>query len=192
MPKLEYLGDVYRPGDDTWLLIDLIDAVKPRGELCVDLGAGSGVLGLYTLLNVSCNRVVFIDVSEEAVASIKVNVFLNNVVHRSLVVLSDAISLRNGVADIVLANPPYLPAYSSTIVDIATEGGIEGYETILYFLEYASSVLKPGKELFIVWSSLSKPEVVERYLELHGFRIVDTMHKHFFYETLIASRCVKL
>lgn len=191
MPKLEYIGEVYRPSDDTWLLMNIVDRVKPRGDICVDLGAGSGILGLYMLLNKYCDRVVFIDVLEDAVKSTRVNVFVNNVTHRSLVILTDTISLRENSVDVVVANPPYLPAHDPTAIDVTTEGGIEGYETILYFIEYASRVLKTGGEFFLVYSSLSKPDVIESSLKHHMFNVECTIYRYFFYEMLIASRCVK-
>lgn len=190
-PKLEYIGNVYRPSDDTWLLLSMVDEVKPRGRLCIDLGAGSGIVGLYAMLNGYCEKVVFVDISDHAVGTTKYNAELNGVDHRALVVQSDSTVLIEGVADVVMANPPYLPAYSPEELDITTEGGVEGYETAVYFVEFASSALRQGGLLFMVYSSLSKPEIIEHSIVTQGFRILWSKSKNFFYETIIAVGCEK-
>ncbi|MEM4717354.1 MAG: methyltransferase, partial [Desulfurococcaceae archaeon] len=131
-PLLTFIGDVYRPSDDSWLILSLLDKTSPKGDLCLDLGAGSGILGLYALLNGNCKRIVFVDVHEDAVETIVANIRLNGVVH-AITILSDDITLRESSVEIVLANPPYLPIQRTNHVDIATEGGVNGYETTLYF-----------------------------------------------------------
>lgn len=189
-PKLEYVGDVYRPSDDTWLLIKVLEARRPRGELCLDLGAGSGVLGIYAILNGICRRVVFVDIVEDAVYSVTVNTTINGVEHSSVVLWSDDFALRENSFDVVLANPPYLPA-DFHVVDIAVEGGLEGYETAVYFINYAKLVLRPGGKLYLVYSSLTKPEVILEHLERSGFRVDYEVEKRFFYEVIYVVECVK-
>ncbi|MGC8982509.1 MAG: methyltransferase [Desulfurococcaceae archaeon] len=192
MPKLEYIGRVYRPSDDTWLLLELLSTENSKKRVCVDLGAGSGVLGLYALINGICEFVVFIDIEEDAVETTRLNALLNKLEHRSLVVLADDVVLREEVAELIVANPPYLPAESTTVVDLAVEGGIEGYETALYFVDYAAHALKRRGALYIVYSSLSKPEVIEKRLESSGFGNCLSKNKRFFYEVITARRCEKL
>lgn len=190
-PSLSYVGDVYRPSDDTWLIIDTIENRNPRGDLCLDLGSGSGVLGLFLLLNNLCRRVVFVDISEDAVESTKLNTLLNNVMHLSLIVLSDEKTLRERSIDVVLSNPPYLPIRDPGRVDIAVEGGLEGYETVLYFIEYASEVLVNRGLFYLVYSSLSRPEYIVDQLGKRGFNIEYSNSRRFFFETIYVVECVK-
>jgi len=190
-PVLKYLGDVYRPSDDSWMIINALFERKQRGDLCVDLGSGSGVLGLYALLNGFCQRVVFIDIAEDAVETTRLNIVENNA-WMSIVVQGDGSVIREFSIDIVFANPPYLPAFKGVVEDIATEGGIEGYEAILEFIDYAWLMLKNNGVLFLVYSSLSKPEVVVRHLEVKGFKIKYSHTKNFFFETLYLVECVKI
>jgi release factor glutamine methyltransferase len=68
-PLLKYIGEVYRPSEDSWLLVSLLSERKPSGNICLDLGSGSGIIGLYALLNGFCDRVVFVDIDEDAVKS---------------------------------------------------------------------------------------------------------------------------
>lgn len=192
MPKLEFIGRVYRPSDDTWLAINLLDRVKPPGDICLDLGCGSGVLGLYAILNGYCKRVVFVDIDHDAVETANLNTLINKVQHRSLVALADDVVLYPNSVDVVLANPPYLPANEEGVVDKAVEAGPEGYEVALYFIDYASTVLKSGGYLILVYSSLSKPQVIQDYLKFKGFKVSHVLQKQFFIETIYAVGCIKI
>lgn len=191
LPRLEYVGDVYRPSDDTWLLLGVIEKSGLREKLCLDLGAGSGILGIFALLNGACERVIFIDVMEDAAETTEINVKINGVHHLSIVVLSDDVVVEE-VVDAVFANPPYLPAYNSRRADIATEGGPEGYETVMYFIYFANMALKHGGKLYLTYSSLSKPEIIQGFLKVCGFRVNYMESNHFFYETIYVVECVKL
>lgn len=190
-PSLKYMGDVYRPSDDTWLLINVLEKRRPRGSLCVDLGAGSGVIGLFALLNGLCGKIVFIDIMEDAAETTSLNIRLNNLSQWGIIVLSDSVSVHENLVEVVFANPPYLPAHESTYLDPATEGGMEGYEVALYFIDYAKTSLTRNGLLYLVYSSLSKPEVVLKHLVESGFKINYVEHKHFFFETIYVVECVK-
>lgn len=189
-PDLEFIGDVYRPSDDTSLIIDLIEERTPRGEVCIDLGAGSGILGLFLVMNNLCRKVVFIDILDDAVETIALNTLMNNV-RDAIIVQSDGFAVRDGVVDVVVANPPYLPVQNPDEIDVSTEGGSEGYETIEYFLDYSSRALRTNGLLYIVYSSFSKPDIVSRLMEKYGFKAKYSMMRHFFFETLYAVECVK-
>lgn len=186
-----YVGRVYRPSDDTWLLLDVLHERGPKGDLCIDLGAGSGILGIYALLNGFCKRVVFVDVMEDAVESARLNTVANKVHHVSVVALSDGVVGADESVDIVIANPPYLPAQDPSRIDVTVEGGVEGYETVLNFIDFAREVLRRGGVLYLVYSSLSRPEVILAYLEDRGMRVSYSKYKRFFYETIYAVECVK-
>jgi release factor glutamine methyltransferase len=183
---------VYRPSDDSWLVVELLDSIKPKADLCMDLGCGSGVLGLHALLKEYCEKVIFIDIDEDALNTVRENTVLNNAAGKSIILSSDTgTSIRESSIDLVLANPPYLPAWSGSIEDIATEGGVHGYEAILYFIDVAWYVLKPGGLLVLVYSSLSNPLVVEEYLSKKGFSRVASITKNMFFETLYSVGVVK-
>lgn len=192
LPALKFVGDVYRPSDDTWLIIEVIDARKPRGDICLDLGAGTGVLGIYAILNNLCKRVVFIDISEDAVEAVKINLEANNVQPLGIPVLTDYIAIKESAVDVVLANPPYLPIHDPRHVDIATEGGPRGFETIAYFIEYAKETLRSRGRLIMVYSSLSSPRIVNKLVAGAGFKAAFTTKRKFFFETLFATEYVKL
>ncbi len=188
-PKLECVGEVYKPADDTWLLLDLFNDSCAVGDLCVDLGCGSGVLGIHALLAGRCKRVVFVDVQGDAVKTTSLNTELNRVDAFSLIIRGDAcgeLPIRVRSADIVLANPPYLPLEESAPSDVTVDGGVLGYEKALCFINASASLLKDYGRLFLVYSTLSKPEAIRSFLVNLGFKILAEKTKSFFFETLVA------
>lgn len=155
----------------------------------MDLGCGSGVLGLYALVKGYCRRVVFIDIQEDALQTTLNNIVLNGMLGRSIVVSSYPAFFKS-TFDVVLANPPYLPGLNGRVEDETVEGGRYGFETLLYFIDAAFRALKRGGLLILVYSSLSNPEVIEKHL--HGrFDKVAQISKRLFYEVIYAVGVVK-
>lgn len=189
---------VYKPSDDTWLLIGMIDEElvgKNRVlENCLDLGCGSGVVGLYLLKRNVCRKTFFLDINPHAVENTFVNLTFNGVLNRSVVLMNDDVDINS--VDLVVSNPPYLPRDEFCCVGDYDElnliGGVEGYETVLGFIDIAHRVLAPNGLFFTVYSSLSKPNVIENYLELKGFNVFSKTVKKFFYEEIVAVGAVKL
>jgi len=192
-PRLNYIGEVYKPSDDTWLLIELLNSSEAAGDLCIDLGSGSGVLGIYALLNKKCRRVVFIDIQEDAVATTSFNAVLNKVDAYSIVLQSDAcetLPIRSLTTDTALVNPPYLPVEKEAPQDTSINGGVMGYEKALCFINAVSPLLKPRGRLYLVYSTLSKPEVIRAHMERLGFRVTREKIKSFFFESIIAVEAI--
>jgi len=187
------LENVYEPSDDTWLLLELLSGeIGNRYDLCMDLGCGTGILGLYLLKNDVCRRVVFIDKNPYATLNTMINLIVNNVSHRGLIIHGDEAGefLREGIFDLVVANPPYLPGESRDLLDEALISGIEGYEIVNLFIQYAYKTLKINGKLYIVYSTLSKPDVIEPLLNKY-FNTYKWGTKRFFYETIIAVGACK-
>lgn len=195
--KILVHNKVYEPSDDTWLLIDLVeDTLSKKGgsDTCVDLGCGTGVLGLYALSRGYCRKVLFIDINPYATMNTFLNLMINRFNHRSVVLLSEPYC-SVGKVDVVLANPPYLPRDEYGATDVYEEsnviGGLEGFETSLHFVDFASETLVNGGLLFITYSSLTKPGIVEKYIVRKGFDIITRRTNRFFYEELVALGAVK-
>lgn len=188
---------VYEPSDDTWLLMNLAEEILSRrgvSDTCIDLGCGTGVLGLYMLFRKYCRRVFFIDANPYATTNTVFNLEINKFIHRGIVVLGEPYAYVER-ADVVLANPPYLPEddYSKLddFSDMSVIGGVEGFETLFTFVDFASEALTRGGLLFVTYSTFTKPNVVEEYIVKKGFEILVKKTARFFYEDLIATGAVK-
>ncbi|MEM0378081.1 MAG: methyltransferase [Thermosphaera sp.] len=181
--RIAIYGDVYKPSEDSWLVMKVLDEIKPSREFCIDLGSGTGILGSYSILKKYCKRVVFVDVMDDALISTLKTIEANNQSGRGIVITSIEGVIDNK-ADMVVTNPPYLPVNDSSRIDIATEGGERGYETIVYFVQEASRVLKQGGVLVLVYSTLSNEDIVYEALISHGFQPLRTWGSKFFYEEI--------
>lgn len=135
-------------------------------------------------------RCVFLDIQEDAAISTRESLRLNNCQHRGLVVLSDGNPLRGSSISLIVSNPPYLPHYGSGDIDITCEGGPGGYETILHFVNIAGEALEPGGRLVLLYSSLSRPELIEGELSAMGFNCIKGPSRNLFFETLYVKECV--
>ena len=184
---MSVLKDVYEPSDDTWLASKLLDYYRGSGlfkklDVCVDMGSGTGFLGLYSLVKGICGRVVFIDINEKALANTSLNLALNNLVGRGLV-LDSSTGLRDSIAGLVVANPPYLPGNPLDDLDKAFYTGPEGYEVVVEFIHEACRLLRVGGFLVLTYSSLSNTRVIEEEIA-KCFKINRVESKRFFFEEL--------
>ena len=105
----------------------------------IDLGTGSGIIGLTLEKKVSTNTVDLVDISKEALEVTKIN--KDNLNSKANLIESDFFTNINGKYDVIISNPPYIKA-NEEIEDIvknnephlALYAGIDGldcYESIL-------------------------------------------------------------
>ncbi|MCW3038740.1 MAG: putative methyltransferase [Solirubrobacterales bacterium] len=162
---------VYTPRSDTAMLAAELGDV--RGREVLELCSGSGALAL-TAARAGADRVVAVDRSRRAVASIRLNARLNGL--RVDARRGDLLgALADGERfDLILANPPYLPvAPGQTRTDDRWDAGADGREVIDRILADAARHLRPGGRLCVVQSHLTG---VDRTLELAadgGLRVTE-------------------
>lgn len=138
-------------------------------------------------------RVVFVDKDPHATYNTIINLGINGLLDRGIVVQGSVMDgfLLDRVFDIVVANPPYLPGVPVDEYDEALLSGPLGYETVVLFIEIASRILANGGRLFLVFSSLSRPSYVMDALRENGFKILRVRKKHFFFEDIIGVEAEK-
>lgn len=136
---------------------------------------------------------MFIDKNPSAVYNTMVNLAINRLLDRGIVVQGSVVDgfFLESVFDLVVANPPYLPGVPIDDYDEALLSGPLGYETVVLFIEIASRILVNGGRLFLVFSSLSRPRYVMDALGENGFRILRVRKKHFFFEDIIGVEAEK-
>ena len=146
---------VYSPAEDTFL----IESALPddlEGKNCLEIGTGSGYLS-EVMAQRNPEKVVAVDINPEAVeeASERLEDFENVEVFES-----DLFESVDGVFDIIVFNPPYLPGEASEIGDEEIwSGGKEGKEVTEKFLEEVRDYLSEDGEVFFIASSLSELEI---------------------------------
>ncbi len=134
---------------------------KPPGGLMVDLGTGSGAVGLAVAAECATARVVLTDVSAEALAVARANlaglgraaVRVSSHLGWWYEALPDALV---GAVDVVAANPPYvgdqedLPAaVADWEPEVALRGGPDGLDGARPILAGARRWLRPGGTVLV-------------------------------------------
>jgi release factor glutamine methyltransferase len=179
---------VYNPAEDTFLLLETID-VTPD-ETVLEIGTGCGVIALACARQ--GNVVVCTDCNRYAVALTKQNILKN--AH----LISGSIEVRRGslfspihtdeIFDVILWNPPYLPTSPDEKVDhwfdMATDGGMEGIEVTLQFLNELQRYLAVTGRAYFVFSSLSNREKLERCMKQRSLHYTILKRQQFHGETL--------
>ncbi len=203
---LEYEGlvvdtpeNLYEPREDSFLAGKVIERVikEKKHEVDVlDLGTGTGLLGLLAAKNGNVKRVVFSDVNSEAVSAAKSNFQANKkLMHAEAeFARSDLFENIRGKFDIIIFNAPYLPAEKGEKVDkrsMAWQGGEKGIELSLRFVESLKDYLKKEGEAILVASSLSDYERLASFIKEKGLVFSEAAKAHFFFEEITVLRISK-
>jgi len=183
--KVHSCEDIYEPSEDTFLLMDSVSGV--RDKKCLEVGTGSGMVAC--LLAKSGNVVTATDIEKDAVSCARKNAKLNGVAVKFK--QADMFEGIKGKFDVILFNPPYLPTEEEDRVkgplNKALDGGADGLAVTRQFLRTAPQFLAPDGEIFVIISSLSPPDAIERVLSGFEHEVVGRC-KHFFEEI----RCYRL
>jgi release factor glutamine methyltransferase len=118
--ELKVAPGVLIPRPETELLVELtIDHVRSSGKKTpkiLDLGTGSGAIGLALAKNLPNAQVTCVDVSAEALTIAQENARLLNLNSVKFLqsnwfeALAAALPSENCVFDVIVSNPPYIPA----------------------------------------------------------------------------------
>ena len=146
--------EVYSPSDDSFLMLEAISSFPLSGKEVLDLGTGSGILGLFASLQGA--SVTAADIDEVAVKCAARAAHTLGV--RMKGVVSNLFSAIDGKFDVVLFNPPYLPSQST--VDRTIDGGRNGVAVADTFLSGLREHLNADGTAFLLLSSLNNPQAL--------------------------------
>lgn len=176
----EPLKQVYRPSDDTFLMLEAISELPFKGKETLDMGTGSGILGLFAAIHGA--NVTMADIDESVVRyaasaadSLGVNV---------KAIPSDLFSNIPGRFDVILFNPPYLP--STTTRDPVTDGGLNGAALADRFLRELPEHMDRNGSAFMLLSTQNDPSSLSRKHGKFSFSLVK--RRALFFEELQVFR----
>src|SRR3954447_26981351 len=161
---------VLRPPSDAALLGGVMgrDGSGLRGREALDLCSGTGILGL-TAARLGA-RATAVDLSHRAVVNARLNARLNGL--ELEVVRGDLFAPVDGRRfDLIVSNPPYIPAPPGTATNGAArawDAGPDGRVFLDRICDRAAAHLRPGGRILLVHSSLADPAETERRLTSHG------------------------
>jgi release factor glutamine methyltransferase len=171
---------IYAPSDDSFLMIEPIAGHQLRGKKVLDVGTGSGILGLYCAMQGA--HVTATDIDELAVTEAGRNAERLGVQLELLV--SDLFSNVPGRFDLVLFNPPYLP--SEHIEDRSVDGGPKGTLVADRFLNQLGDHLEKNGCALLLLSSLNDPASVK--LRHGAYEFSTVARRQLFFEELEVLR----
>jgi release factor glutamine methyltransferase len=161
--KFDVCEEVYEPAEDSFLFAE--NLFVNAGERVLDVGTGTGVLGIVAAGKAS--EVLAVDVNPYAVQCAKWNASLNKVRDRMAFARADLFSALKEVAqfDVILFNAPYLPSAPSemdTWMGRAWAGGVSGRQVIDRFIVEAPQHLTRKGRVLMMQSTLAGVEETQR------------------------------
>ncbi len=193
----------YEPQEDSALLAAQV-ARLARGAV-LDVGTGTGIQAITAARNEAVTLVVALDIDDTALALArkrhshpKIH-YLHSNLFSALAApeASGTAASRPGASqfkevlpqrfDIIICNPPYLPAEAHD-AHPALYGGPHGWEFTIRLLREAPRHLAPGGQLLLIVSTLENKEYVLREAQRLGWQHEQLSEAAFFFERLSVHR----
>lgn len=175
------LPDVYEPAEDSFLMIRAALAEVRESDYVLEIGTGSGIVSMCLMDHA---KVVATDINPHAVKSAR----LNGVE----VIRTDMFGGIGGKFDLIIFNPPYLPASEDEKADgwieCAWDGGRNGRAVINRFLSQVDEYLKGGGRILLLISSLTGIKQVGEKMESLDFTVDEVLSEKHFFERLVVLR----
>jgi release factor glutamine methyltransferase len=170
---------VYEPAEDSFLLKNYIQELDLEGKKALDVGTGSGIIGLAMAERGA--EVTAIDVNPEAVEETKRKAEEKEIDIE--VMESDLFENVEAEFNLITFNPPYLPGEKGAGDEEIWRGGEKGIELTERFLEEIDKYLhEEGFALLIVSTRAEYEQLMEEY----ELEIVD--EEDLWFETLLLTR----
>ena len=179
--------DVLIPRQETEFIVEetLALVAKDARPVIVDVGTGSGCIGISLAREIPGARVIASDVSKHALDVARRNAARHNVADRiTFVETSFLEGIEEGV-DIIVSNPPYVPSVSRKGLtpevrdyepSVALFGGEDGLEGLRSVLEGAVAKLAPGGHLVMEFGCGQDDGVNDLVRGVDGLDVVKIRH----------------
>ncbi len=184
---LELSADTLEPRPDTEILIDALlphihRIVEAKGTAeILDLGTGTGAIGLALLDNAAKAHVTATDISPGALATAQANALRNGLANRFKTLKSHWFAHVEGKFDVIVSNPPYIatgivaglaPEVRLYDPPLALDGGADGLDAYRAIARNAASFLAPGGIVGVEIGFDQKQSVADLF-ESHGFLFIE-------------------
>jgi release factor glutamine methyltransferase len=177
---------MYSPREDTLLLAD--EASNLNVDRVLEIGIGSGLV--IQVLARSNNHIVGTEIDQSVIRKVKQSIRQKTGACKTdLLVCDGASAFRSGVFDVILFNPPYLPA--DQIVDKTVDGGEKGVKVSERWLKDATRIIKETGQIIFVLSNLSDCITLLGKMLSEGFHSRIVRIHHLFFEDLLVIRTTK-
>lgn len=157
--------NVYPPREDTYFLLEFLKDKELEGKKFLEMGAGNGLISIQAAKKGA--EVTAVDINSEALRRIELEAEEGLEIKT---VESDLFNRVDGVFDLIVFNPPYLPGKKDMKGDETWKGGEKGVEVTERFLDGVNDYLDEEASVYVIVSSLSEyDDMVDEYgLEVVG------------------------
>ena len=176
---------VYKPAEDTFLLLENLEI--ERRDKVLEIGTGTGIIAIKA--SKKSRMVVATDINPHAIKCATKNIITNK---------SYNIELRQGnlfepVKDekfnLILFNTPYLPTSDDEKINdelnAAWDGGVDGRMLIDQFIDCLPLFINPEGKVQMVQSSLSDMNMTLKKMKDLGFQVSITARNKGFFEEIV-------
>jgi release factor glutamine methyltransferase len=176
--KVNFLGfdifsekGVFIPRPETeWMTVQAIEKLSSFDDpLVLEIGSGSGAIGVAIASNVKRAKIVATDISKEALGLCKKNIEYHNLSSRVDLIRANLMDCfdNSQIFDMIISNPPYIPEKELEKLDsivklepeMALNGGVGGVSVINKILNFSTDKLKIGGFIFIELDSCNIPHL---------------------------------
>jgi release factor glutamine methyltransferase len=179
--------DVLIPRQETEFIVEEALALvgKDSHPVIVDVGTGSGCIGISLAREIPGARVIASDVSKHALDVARRNAARHNVAHRITFVETSFLDGIEAGVDIIVSNPPYVPSVSERGLtpevrdyepSVALFGGEDGLDGLRSVLEGAVAKLAPGGHLVMEFGCGQDDGVTDLVRGVDGLEVVRIRH----------------
>jgi release factor glutamine methyltransferase len=175
----EVSRDVLIPRPETELIVEAVLDLRPERSAVrriLDVGTGSGCLAVSLAIEYPLAHVLAIDISEDALSVARRNAERHGVADRVHFVRGDLIESIRGPVDVIVSNPPYVPAGVALSPDIiryepavALYAGDDGLRALERLIGGARACLAHGG-LFVVEFGLGQDRRIDALAREAGWR----------------------
>lgn len=162
--------NVLIPQPDTEILVEeVVSLAKNQQEDILDIGTGSGAIGIALASNITSANITISDISKKALEIAKKNAIENKVIQKIKLVQSNLFENIEGTFSIIVSNPPYieteiikeLPKQVQNEPILALDGGKDGLTFYRKLVEEAPNYLRQGGYLCMEIGYNQKEDVLE-------------------------------
>lgn len=159
-------------GIDSVILSDFAKNIK-KGSKVVDLGTGTGIIGLLLCKKTELKEIVGVEIQKEVAEMANRSIKLNKLEDKFKILNTDINKifedklLEKNKFDVVVKNPPYKEKGTGKIneVDSKIISRHEVKATLSDFIKVASNLLKDKGEIYIVHKPERMPDIIQKMRE---------------------------
>ncbi|XP_006105876.2 hemK methyltransferase family member 2 isoform X1 [Myotis lucifugus] len=193
--------DVYAPAEDTFLLLDALEAAAAeltRVELCLEVGSGSGVVSTFLASMIGPQALYMCtDINPKAAACTLETARCNRVhVHPVITDLVKGLLPRlKEKVDLLVFNPPYVVTPPEEVgshgIEAAWAGGRNGREVMDRFFPLVPDLLSPRGLFYLVTIKENNPEDILETMKVRGLQGTTALSRRAGQELLSVLRFTK-